>query len=95
MNKLGKKKWVCKRCTDMEKKLRKRLDGISAGDGGDGVKSGDGVKRLPPQLPQRKKKTKPRRLHALKKSQQKFSHSSPDLQKELFAVLQKRKKSAE
>ena len=80
----------------MEKKLRKRLDGISAGDGvGDGVKSGDGVKRLPPQLPQRKKKTKPHRLHALKKSQQKYSHPSPDLQKELFAVLQKRKKSAE
>ena len=97
MNKLGKKKWVCKRCTDMEKKLRKRLDGISGRDGAKRQSnkqlSNESVKRLPPQLPQRKKK--PRRLHALKKSQQQYSHSSTDLQKELFAVLQKRKKSDE
>ena len=81
----------------MEKKLRKRLDGISGRDGAKRQSnkqlSNENVKRLPPQLPQRKKK--PRRLHALKKSQQQYSHSSTDLQKELFAVLQKRKKSDE
>ena len=73
--------------------MRHRLDGIAATNTAVVVDNNvKGQSKLPPQLPKRKKKLT--RIQSLK-SQQKYSHSSPDLQKELFAVLQKRKKSCD
>jgi hypothetical protein len=98
MEKLGKKRWVCLKCKKIEKEVQKKLDSIH---GSSTTSSSKGPPILKKRMTMKRSATPPPRIHQLvsSKTQQsklKYQHSSsPNLQRELFAVLQRRKKSKE